>query len=81
LIPVELAPDVSASLRAMKDRATPPPRCHSGVIKAGIAGVVRWLVAGALSSGVRPWDLPELQQRAGLGEVSSARMVCLDGEA
>jgi hypothetical protein len=44
-------------------------------------GLVRWLVAGALSSGVRPWDLPELQQRAGLGEVSSARMVCLDGEA
>ncbi len=29
MIPVELAPDVTASLRAMKDRGTPPPRCHS----------------------------------------------------
>jgi hypothetical protein len=41
LIAVELAPDVSAALRAMKDRGTPPPRCHSGVIKSVIAGVVR----------------------------------------
>jgi hypothetical protein len=30
LIPAELAPDVSASLRAMKDRGTTPPRCHEG---------------------------------------------------
>jgi hypothetical protein len=60
LIPVELAPDVSASLRAMKDRGTPAPRCHSGVIKSAIAGVVRRLADNELSGIVRPWDLPEL---------------------
>jgi hypothetical protein len=59
LIAVELAPEVTASLRAMKERGTPPPR--------------------ALSGGVRPWDLPELQRRAaGLGEVAAARAVCVD---
>jgi hypothetical protein len=41
LIPVELAPEVTASLRAMKDRGTPPPRCHSGVITSAIAGAMR----------------------------------------
>jgi hypothetical protein len=80
LIAVELAPEVTASLRAMKDRGTPPPRCHSGVIKCAIAGAVRRLVEGALSGGVRPWDLPELQRRANLGEVSSARAVSVDEE-
>jgi hypothetical protein len=60
----------------MKDRGTPPPRCHSGVIKSGIAGMVRRLDEDNLSGIVRPWDLPELQRRAaGLGEVSSARVV------
>ncbi len=63
----------------MKDRGTPPPRCHKGVIESAIAGGVRRLVEGALSGGVRPWDLPELQRRAaGLGEVSSARAVSVD---
>jgi hypothetical protein len=41
LISVELALEVTASLRAMKDRGTPPPRCHSGVIRSAIAGAVR----------------------------------------
>jgi hypothetical protein len=82
LIPVELTPDVSASLRAMKDRGSPPPRCHSGVIKSGIAGVVARLVEDNLSGIVRPWDLPELQRRAaGLGEVSAARVVSVDENA
>ena len=79
MIPVELAPDVSAALRAMKDRGTPPPRCHTGVIKSGIAGTVRRLLENNLSPVVRPWDLPELQRRAaGLVEVSSARVVSVD---
>jgi hypothetical protein len=79
LIPVELTPDVSASLRAMKDRGTPPPRCHSGVIKSAIAGAVRRLIENDLSGTVRPWDLPELQRRAaGLDAVSSARVVSID---
>jgi hypothetical protein len=79
LIPVELTPDVSAALRAMKDRGTLPPRCHTGVIKSGIAGTVRRLVENTLSAIVRPWDLPELQRRvAGLDEVSSARVVSVD---
>jgi hypothetical protein len=70
LILVELAPDVTASLRAMKDRGTPPPRCHKGVIESAIAGAVRRLVDGALSGGVRPWDLKELQRRVELEVVS-----------
>lgn len=79
MIPVELTPDVSESLRAMKDRGSPPPRCHSGVIKSGIAGAVARLVEDNLSGIVRPWDLPELQRRAaGLGEVSAARVVSVD---
>jgi hypothetical protein len=79
LIPVELAPEVTASLRAMKDRGTPPPRCQKGVIHSAIAGWARRLIEGALSGGVRPWDLPELQRRAtGLGEVSTARAVSID---
>jgi len=31
LIPVELAPQVRPSLRAMTDRGTPPPRCDEGL--------------------------------------------------
>jgi hypothetical protein len=78
LIAVEFAPEAHASLRAMKDRGTPPPRCHKGVIQGAIAGGVQRLV-NTLSSGVRPWDLPELQRRgAGLGEVLSARAVSVD---
>jgi hypothetical protein len=64
LISVELAPEVTASLRAMKDRGTPPPRCHKGVVQSAIAGGVRRLIEGALPGGVRPWDLAELQRRA-----------------
>ena len=41
MILVELAPEVAASLRAMKDRDNPPPRCHSGVITSAIAGAMR----------------------------------------
>jgi hypothetical protein len=79
LIPVELAPAVHASLRAMRDHGTPPPRCHQGAIQSAIAGAVRRLVDNTLSSEVRPWDLPELQRRAAsLGEVSSARVVSVD---
>ena len=80
MIPVELVPEVTASLRAMKDGGTPPPRCHKGVIQSAVAGGVRRLIDGALSGGVRPWDLPELQRRAtGLDEVSSsARAVSVD---
>jgi hypothetical protein len=79
LIPVELAPEVTASLRAMKDRGTPLPRCHKGVIDSAIAGGVRRLIEGSLSGGVRPWDLQELQRRAtGLGEVLSARAASVD---
>ena len=63
----------------MKDHGTPPPRCHSGVIKSAISGAVRRLVEGTLSGGVRPWDLPELQRRAAdLGDVASARAVSVD---
>jgi hypothetical protein len=67
------------SLRAMKDRGTPLPRCHKGVIQSAIAGAVRRLVDNTLSSGVRPWDVPELERRAAeLGEVSSARAESVD---
>lgn len=79
MTPVELAPEVHVSLRAMKDRGTPPPWCHAGVIRSAIAGAVRRLLDNTLSGGVRPWDLPELQRRAAeLGEVSSARAVSAD---
>jgi hypothetical protein len=67
------------SLRAMKDRGTPLPRCHKGVIQSAIGGAVRRLVDNTLSSGVRPWVVPELERRAAeLGEVSSARAESVD---
>jgi hypothetical protein len=79
LIPVELAPEVHASLQAMKDRGTQPPRCHKGAIESAIADAVRRLGDNTLPSAVRPWDLPELQRRAAsLGEVSSARALSVD---
>ena len=71
MIPVELAPDVHASLRAVKDRGTPPPRCHSGLIQSAIAGAVRRFLDNALSSDVRPWDLPETSRRVELEVVSA----------
>jgi hypothetical protein len=52
LISVELASEVTASLRAMKDRGTPPPRCHKGVVQSAIAGGVRRLIEDALPGGV-----------------------------
>jgi hypothetical protein len=79
LIGVELAPEVHTTLRAMKDRGTPAPRCHAGVIESAIRIAVLRFSDGTLASGVRPWDLPVLQRRAaGLGEVSSARAVSVD---
>ncbi|MGZ5396938.1 MAG: hypothetical protein ACXWEI_16260 [Mycobacterium sp.] len=82
MIPVELAPEVVASLREMRDRDKQPPRCHDGVIKSAIAGAVRRLVEGSLGGGVRPWDLPALQRRAAdLGEVSAARAVWVNANA
>jgi hypothetical protein len=82
LIPVELAPEVHASLRAMPDRGTALPRSHKGVLKNSIAGAVRRLFDGTLPAGVRPWDLPALQRRAAeLGEVSAARAVSVDENA
>jgi len=79
VIDVELAQDVVDSLRAMKDRGTPLPRCHKGPIRSAIAGGVGRLVENTLDGGVRPWDLPALQRRAAaLGQVSSARAVSVD---
>jgi antitoxin component of MazEF toxin-antitoxin module len=79
LITVELAPNVHTSLRVMKDRGTPPPRCHAGVLQSAIAGGVRRMLDDTLPAGVRPWDLPALQRRAAeLGEVSAARAVFVD---
>jgi hypothetical protein len=79
LIDVELAPDVLTALRAMKDRGTPPPRCHKGPIRSAIAGAVRRLLDNDLAATVRPWDLAGLQRHAAaLGEVSSARAVSVD---
>jgi hypothetical protein len=79
LINVDLAPQVHASLRAMKDAGTPPPRCHKGPIRSAITNAVRWLLDNDLAGKVRPWDLPGLQRRAAiLGEVSSARAVSVD---
>jgi hypothetical protein len=49
------------------------------VVQSAVAGGVRRLIEGALSCGVRPWDLAELQRRAAmLGEVSAARAVAVD---
>lgn len=79
MIDVDLAPEVHTSLRAMKDRSTPPARCHKGPIRSAIANAVRWLLDNDLAAKVRPWDLPGLQRRAAaLGEVSSARAVSVD---
>lgn len=79
MIDVDLAPEVHARLRAMKDRSTPPPRCGKGPIRSAIANAVRWLLDNDLAAKVRPWDLPELQRRAAtLDAVSSARAVCVD---
>ena len=71
MTPVELAPDVHASLRVVTDRGTPPPRCHAGLIQSAIAGAVRRVVDNTLSSDVRPWDLPETSRRVELEVVSA----------
>jgi hypothetical protein len=66
LIPVELAPEVHASLRALEDRGTLPPRCHKGAIDRAIADIVRRFGDNTLSSAVRPWDRPETTVRVDL---------------
>lgn len=82
MIPVELAPEVVAAVRRMRDRGEQPPRCHDGVIQSAIAGAVRRLVDDSLNGVVRPWDLPELQRRAAsLGDVSGASVVFVDANA
>ena len=82
MIPVELTPDVVASLRRMRDRGEQSPRCHDGVIRSAIAGAVGRLVDDGLSPAVRPWDLPELQRRAAdLGGVTAARAISVDEDA
>jgi len=58
VIDVELPSEVLDTLRAMKDRGTPLPRCHKGPIRCAIAGAVGRLVENTLNGGVRPWDLP-----------------------
>lgn len=79
MIDVELASEVVDTLRAMKDRGVPLPRCHKGPIRSAIAGSVGRLVENTLDGGVRPWDLPALQRgAAALGRVSSARAVSVD---
>ena len=79
MIPVELAPEVVAAVRQMRDRGEQPPRCHAGVIHSAIADAVRRLLEDSLQGGVRPWDLPALQRRAAdLGDVSAARAVWTD---
>jgi hypothetical protein len=82
VIPVELAPEVLAAVRQMRDHGEQPPRCHAGVIRSAIAGAVRRLSENSLDGGVRPWDLPALQRRVEeLGEVSAARAVWCDVNA
>jgi len=49
VIAVELAPGVTAPLRAIKDRGTQPPRCRP--ISGAIACAARRLVDNALSGG------------------------------
>jgi len=64
VIAVELAPEVTSALRAMKDHGAPPLRCHKGVIRSAIEGAVRRLRSDDLDTVVRPWDLPALRSRA-----------------
>jgi hypothetical protein len=79
VIPVDIAPEVHATLQRMKDRGAQAPRCNDGVIRSAIGGSVRRLVEDDLSGGVRPWDLPSLQRAAAdLGEVSGARALFVD---
>jgi hypothetical protein len=54
VIAVDLSPEVTASLRAMKDRGAPAPRCHSGVIRSAVAGAAPRLVHDTLASGLQP---------------------------
>jgi hypothetical protein len=79
VIPVDLAPEVLDTLRAMKDRGEPLPRCHKGPIRSAIAGAVRRLVDDDLGGSVRPWDMPALRRRAAaIGAVAGARAVLVD---
>ena len=73
MIDVDLAPEVLASLRAMKDRGTRPRRCHKGPIRNAIAGGMRRLVENDLAGGVRPWDLPAIQRHGDRGVLLTGR--------
>ncbi len=79
MIPVEIAPAITATLRQMKDLGEKSPRCHEGIIRTAISAAVEQLKERNLDGNVRPWDLPALQRRAAtLGEVSSALAVSVD---
>lgn len=76
MISVDVAPAVAATLRRMRDRGDQPARCHDGVIRSAIGGLVTRLLADDLDGAVRPWDLAALRRRAaGLGEVTGAQAV------
>ncbi|MDA2893046.1 hypothetical protein PDG61_19145 [Mycolicibacterium sp. BiH015] len=79
MIPVDIAPDVEESRRSRQDREALPQRCHGGVIRSAVAGLVRRLLADELDGAVRPWHLPALRERAAhLGAVTGARVVHLE---
>ncbi|MCT7659298.1 hypothetical protein [Mycobacterium deserti] len=65
----------------MRDRGEQPTRCHDGVIRSAITGMLKRLIGDDLSGAVRPWDLPALRRGAAeLDEVSTARAVFVDTE-
>jgi hypothetical protein len=44
MVTVEVAPEVSATVRAMKDRGAFRQRCHEGVLRSAVGGLVRRLL-------------------------------------
>ncbi|MGK2870473.1 MAG: hypothetical protein ACSLFA_28270 [Mycobacterium sp.] len=78
---VDLAPEVVAALRSMRDRGEVPLRCNKGPIRTALAATVRALNADALGAKVRPWHLSALRRRAAeLGEITEAVAVYVDDE-
>jgi hypothetical protein len=76
---VELAPEVIAAVRSMRDRGEVPLRCNKGPIRTALAAAVRALNADELGPKVRPWDLSALRRGAAeLGEVTGANAVYVD---
>ncbi|MGW0158171.1 hypothetical protein ACWDUN_02510 [Mycobacterium sp. NPDC003323] len=76
---VELAPEVVAAIRSLRDGDEVPLRCHKGPIRTAIAAAVRALCADDLGSRVRPWDLSALRRvAADLGEVAGATALYVD---